>query len=112
MSNERRKAGMRIVTRCAAVAGALSLSIFAQNQPTAPAPAPPSRATLTSTNGAPRVNPRFDRTAQDLALTEEQREKVQEANKAFSAKTTPIYSRLTAARRELDAFVNQDKIDE
>jgi Spy/CpxP family protein refolding chaperone len=45
-------------------------------------------------------------------LTEEQRNKVQEANKTFGATATPIYSRLTTARRDLDGLVNQDKLDE
>jgi Spy/CpxP family protein refolding chaperone len=45
-------------------------------------------------------------------LTEDQRKKVEEANKAYSEKAMPVFGRLTTARRELEALVNADKIDE
>ena len=49
---------------------------------------------------------------QDMALSEDQRNKLQEANKTFGTNAAPIYSRLTTARRELDGLANQDKLDE
>jgi uncharacterized membrane protein len=35
-----------------------------------------------------------------------------EENKVFSEKVMPVYTKLIAARRELESLVNQDKFDE
>src|SRR3954465_1582130 len=101
---------MRILTKLGAVAAAVLLTVFAQAQTQTPPPTAPLRPAPRPTNGPARPIQRFDRTLQDL--TEDQRNKVQEANKTYSAAGMPIYSRLTATRRELDALINQDKLDE
>lgn len=75
---------------------------FAQEQPAKPAAEPIVRG------GRPLQRP--DRTLP--ALNEEQREKVAEVNKTYTATATPLYGRLANARRELESLVNVDKIDE
>jgi Spy/CpxP family protein refolding chaperone len=101
----------------AAIAAACSTLIFAQGQPAPTTPAqaaPPTAARPTpppsvSAQG-PRPGARFDRSALDL--TPEQRTKMEEANKTYSTAATPLYARLTTARRELESLVNADKLDE
>jgi len=99
-------------TKFAAVAAALSLTVIAQEQPAAPkSPATTPRAGSTNpVRQTTRPMQKFDRTLQDL--TPEQRAKLDEVNKSFSATATPLYTRLVTARRELDSVVNQDKVDE
>jgi Spy/CpxP family protein refolding chaperone len=104
---------MTIINKLAAIAAGISLNVLAQNQNPTPIAAPAAPARLTPpTNGPARPIQRPDRVMQDLALTEEQRNQLQEANKTFGTNAAPIYSRLTTARRELDALANQDKLDE
>jgi Spy/CpxP family protein refolding chaperone len=73
-------------------------------------PATSPRVGLNPTGQVNRPTQRFDRTLQDL--TPDQRAKLDEANKAFSATVLPFYTRLVGARRELDNAVNQDRMDE
>jgi Spy/CpxP family protein refolding chaperone len=89
------------------VIAAIFPTAFAQQQPATP----PARATQPPPTGQ-QVRPvqRFDRTLQ--ALTDEQRTKVDEANKAYASIATPLYTRLMSARRELESLVTADKIDE
>src|SRR5436305_1027548 len=104
---------MNTCKKLATVAAALSVTIFAQEQPSSPkgpsAPAPRVGATGAVGPGA-RPMQRFDRSLQDM--TPEQRTKLDEVSKNFSATATPLYARLVTARRELDGLVNQDKVDE
>src|SRR4051812_11378471 len=96
----------------AIIAAASSLAAFAQGQPAQPAasPASPARPTPPAAGQTGRPVQRFDRGMQDL--TEDQRKKIEEANKAYSEKATPVFTRLTAARREMEMLVNADKTDE
>jgi Spy/CpxP family protein refolding chaperone len=88
-----------------------SFGLRAQDQTPAPRPAAPA---VPSPRLAPspsaRPSQRFDRSI--LNLTPEQRTKLDEENKAFSEKVMPTYTKLIAARRELESLVNQDKFDE
>lgn len=87
------------------------LSISAQNPtPTPPKPAATRPAPVSPTNQFGRPIQRFDRTMQNI--TDEQRQKIEEANKEYNSKATPTYSRLTNTRRELEALVSADKFDE
>jgi Spy/CpxP family protein refolding chaperone len=45
-------------------------------------------------------------------LTPEQKTKIDEINKAFTATATPLYARLQSARRELETMVNAEQFDE
>ena len=102
---------MRMLKNLAAVAVTASLSIFAQNPPAAaPTPSATQPAPVSPTNQLGRPIQRFDRTMQNI--TDEQRQKIDEANKEYSAKATPTYARLTNTRRELEAFVTAEKMDE
>lgn len=89
-------------------------------QPTNP---PASRAPLPSTNApasrtfqsgtnppSARMPQRFDRAA--LEVPPEHRSKLEEVNRAYATNATPIFTRLAAARRELDNLVNQDQSDQ
>lgn len=94
---------MRIFSLCRTAAAFASLTMaWAQEQPEQKSPAPIVRG------GRPLQRP--DRTLP--ALTEEQRAKVAEVNKTYTATATPLYGRLATARRELESLVNVDKIDE
>jgi Spy/CpxP family protein refolding chaperone len=98
---------MRIFTLCRTAAAMASLAMaFAQEQPAKPTP--PLTQPPTVRGG--RVLQKPDRTLP--TLTEEQRAKVAEVNKTYSATATPLYTRLATARRELEALVNVDKVDE
>jgi Spy/CpxP family protein refolding chaperone len=92
-----------------AVAVMAALSIFAQNQTPSTPGAPAARA-ASPTNQIGRPIQRFDRTLQNI--TDEQRQKIEEANKEYTAKASPTYARLTSARRELETLVNAEKLDE
>ena len=89
----------------AAIAAVASLStVFAQTAPArtnSPPPAPGQQA---------RPIQRFDRSLQ--GLTEDQRKKIEEANKAYAATATPLSTRLGTTRRELEVLVTADKLDE
>jgi Spy/CpxP family protein refolding chaperone len=85
--------------------GALSFVAFAQDKPAAP-----TNQTLRTNINSLRGPQRFDRAALDL--NPEHRAKLEEINRAFSTNATPLYSRLSTARRELEAFVSQDTFDE
>lgn len=107
----REEVRMRMLKNLAAVAMTASLSVFAQNQPvTAPTPSATRPAPVSPTNQFGRPIQRFDRTMQNI--TDEQRQKIEEANKEYNAKATPTYARLTNARRELEALVTAEKMDE
>jgi Spy/CpxP family protein refolding chaperone len=53
---------------------------------------------------------RFDRAP--LELTPEQKTKMEEINRAYSTNATPIFARLSTARRELEGLVNQATVNE
>ncbi|HEY6228010.1 MAG TPA: hypothetical protein VI282_12875, partial [Verrucomicrobiae bacterium] len=75
---------MRMLKNLAAVAVTASLSIFAQNPPAAaPTPSATRPAPVSPTNQLGRPIQRFDRTMQNI--TDEQRQKIDEANKEYSA---------------------------
>jgi Spy/CpxP family protein refolding chaperone len=102
---------MKTFAKLGLVASAACAGAFAQVQTNAlKTPAPSPRVGLGSTGHVNRPTQRSDRTLQDL--TPDQRTKLDEANKEFSATVMPLYTRMVAARRELDNAVNQDKMDE
>jgi Spy/CpxP family protein refolding chaperone len=53
---------------------------------------------------------RFDRTP--LELTPEQKTKMEEINRAYSTNATPLFGRLSTARRELEGLINQATLNE
>jgi Spy/CpxP family protein refolding chaperone len=53
---------------------------------------------------------RFDRTPLDL--TPEQKTKMEEINRAYATNATPVFARLSTARRELEGMVNQATLNE
>jgi Spy/CpxP family protein refolding chaperone len=100
-----------MLTNLGMVAAMTALSVFAQNQaPVAPTPSAARPAPISPTNQLGRPIQRFDRTLQNV--NDEQRQKIQEANKEYNEKATPTYARLTSARRELETLVSAEKFDE
>lgn len=82
---------------------AVSFVTLAQDKPAA-ATNPPARQI------PPARAQRFDRTTLDL--TPEQRTKLDQINRAYATNATPLFARLTTARRELESKVNEDTFDE
>jgi Spy/CpxP family protein refolding chaperone len=99
-----------MLKRFGVVAAMAGLSVFAQNQTPGAPTAPATRPAALPTNQTGRPIQRFDRTLQNI--TDEQRQKIEEANKEYTAKASPTYARLTNARRELETLVNAEKMDE
>ena len=100
-----------MLTNLGMAAAIAAISVFGQNQtPTAPTPSATRPAPIAGTNQFGRPVQRFDRTLQNI--TDEQRQKIQEANKEYNEKATPTYARLTNSRRELETLVTAEKLDE
>jgi Spy/CpxP family protein refolding chaperone len=99
--------------RLAITVGLLALlsrgSVFAQGTNASAARATNFVSRIPTTNQAPADN--LNRRV-PVNLSAEQRKKLEEANKAFAMTATPLVNRLATARRELDALVSQDKVDE
>lgn len=93
---------MKYLIKVLAITAAL-VTTFGQEKP------PDAKAAPTDDPRAP-LRQRFDRTPLDL--TPEQKTKMEEINRAYATNATPVFARLSTARRELEGLVNQATVNE